>query len=278
MMKRKQLRKVLLRFLQSKGYVNIKQTDKYILAEGGLPVCLVAHIDTVWPKPPSRIYHDKDYNVFWSETGLGADDRAGIYMIIELVERGLRPSIVITDLEEEGGVGADVLVRHFPRCPFKECKALIELDRRGYNDAVFYRCDNKEFKQLILSYGFKLAQGTFTDISIISPPWGLASVNLSCGYYNEHTSLEMLKLEECEQVIDKVELMLRECDNWKSYEYIPEKMKIFDKSWTQEVCLSCGKRINYKDAHRVGGNGLGLVSDFYLCSSCYQMYVSDFID
>ena len=86
--------------------------------------------------------------------------------------------------------------------------------------------------------------------------------------------MEMLKLEETERVINKVELMLQDCENWNNYIYIPEKLI---PSWSQEVCLSCGKRMNIKDAHRVGGNTFGYGNDFYLCDSCYQKYVADFM-
>ena len=173
---------MLVRYLKSKGYKKIISTNMYIIAEGELPVCLIAHIDTVFSKPPVTFYFDKEQNVLWSPDGLGTDDRAGIYAIINLIEAGYRPSLIFTDMEEKGGIGASSLIQKYPDCIFPDCRALIQLDRQGEKDCVFYDCDNDDFVSLIESYGFSEEWGTFTDISIIAPAWKIAAVNLSIGY------------------------------------------------------------------------------------------------
>ena len=63
---------------------------------------------------------------------------------------------------------------------------LIQLDRRGNDDAVFYDCDNKEFTEFITEKDWDLAQGSYTDICEIAPILNTAAVNFSCGYYHEH--------------------------------------------------------------------------------------------
>ena len=70
------LKKTLSKFLRSK-YDKIIETKDYLLAEGDIPIALVAHMDTVFPKPPTDIFYDRVKNVMLSPTGLGADDRAG---------------------------------------------------------------------------------------------------------------------------------------------------------------------------------------------------------
>lgn len=235
----------MLKYLKTKGYTKVESNSMYILAEGEIPVCLCAHMDTVFTKPPTEFYFDSEQSVLWSPDGLGADDRAGIFVIIALLEKGYRPSIILTDLEERGGIGADTLIKKHPTCPFKECKALIQLDREGRDDCVFYECDNDKFTDLIQSYDFYLNWGTFTDISIIAPAWGIAAVNLSVGYYYQHCEVEILKMAETYETIAKLERMLIDCGSWDKYKYIPlkyQKKGFHYNVWSKYGhCIYCGQ-------------------------------------
>ena len=240
----------------------------FIIAEGDLPICLCAHIDTVFASPPTTFYYDNQKNVLWSPEGLGADDRAGIYAIIELIEEGFRPSIILTDLEERGGIGADTLTKFYPECPFDDCRALIQLDRKGKDEAVYYDCDNKDFEKLITSYGFKTDWGTFTDISIIAPAWKIAAVNLSVGYLNEHQKIETLNLRQLDNTIKKVGRMLRECGKWLSYAYIPFD---YSKMTFNDTCIVCNKKIPANTGH-ICYSDKNFVSNLVLCDECYNLY------
>lgn len=250
----------------------------YVIAEGDLPICLCAHMDTVFPKPPTKFYYDQEQTTLWSPDGMGADDRAGSYAIIELLQRGYRPHIILTDLEEQGGIGASSLVAKFSDCPFSDCKALIQLDRRGVKDAVYYDCDNKDFEELINSYGFETEWGTFTDISIFAPQWGIAAVNLSVGYNNEHQHIETLDMTALHATIDKVEKMLRDGRKWLSYAYIPfvYTPRSLDTSglgswWAQENCICCGKPLKIDEGHRCNVTERA-GDDFLVCDECFASY------
>lgn len=240
----------------------------YTLAEGDLPICLCAHMDTVFPKPPETFYYDSSAGVLWSPQGLGADDRAGLFVIIQLLEKGYKPSIILTDMEERGGIGAEALTRRFPECPFEDCRAIIQLDRQGKNDAVYYDCDNEDFEKLITSYGFKTDWGTFTDISIIAPKWMIAAVNLSVGYYDEHTRAETLRMRELYKTITRVEHMLKDCGKWRSYAYVPFD---YSKFSFNNRCAFCNQEIP-------AGSGYPCYStdnptmDLKMCDTCYHMY------
>ena len=85
-----------------------------------------------------------------------------------------------------------------------QIKLLIEIDRKGSNDSVYYDCDNKEFENYITSKDFKTAYGTFSDISLIAPELGIAVVNLSSGYYNAHSLHEYINRKELDNVLAKV--------------------------------------------------------------------------
>lgn len=195
---------VLPQLLENANY-EIEKGKNYIYAPGSIPIMLVAHVDTVHFNLPDVIFHDKVEHVMWSPNGIGGDDRSGISAIIELISRGHKPHILFTDGEEKGGIGAQEAAKFINPDVFY----VIELDRKGKDDAVFYDCDNANFTNYILNFGFTKSYGTFTDISFTCPRWGIAGVNLSIGYYNAHQLTEYVKLIEWEATIEKVENMLK---------------------------------------------------------------------
>jgi putative aminopeptidase FrvX len=272
-----QLYKVLLKFLRAHGYKNIKKGSTFIMAEGDLPVCLIAHMDTVFHhvQDKENFIYDSEKHILWGIRGSGFDDRAGIYAIIELIQCGYRPHVIFTDGEEVGGIGANDLVTRYTKCPFK-CNMLIELDRANEKDAVYYNCDNPEFENYIESFGFITDWGTFSDISIIAPVWKIAAVNLSVGYEWEHTPNELLHTDWLDATIDKVEELLGNVKDSKKYKYIPTKMKyhymrpLFQTNTTE--CLICGTKLNKNNTQPIYDEEF----PYCVCSSCYaQYYLTD---
>lgn len=212
------LRKAMHTYLKTK-YKEVIATEAYIVAKGNIPIGLVAHMDTVFKSLPSDIYYDRKKGCLWAQEGLGADDRAGVFAIIKIIQAGFRPHIILTTDEERGAVGASVLSKL--ACPFDHLKFLIELDRRGTNDCVFYDCDNEKFTEYISSFGFSEAWGSFSDICELCPEWGCAGVNLSVGYKDEHTTSELLFVTPLFDTIEKVKNILNDAGNAEAYEYIP---------------------------------------------------------
>lgn len=191
--------------LAAYGYKNITVGKEFVYATGSIPILLVAHVDTVHTVPSTTILYDRAQGLLWSPEGLGADDRAGVLGILELLKRGHRPHVLFTDGEEYGGTGAREVTKTVPD---NGVLYAIELDRKNGDEAVFYDCDNPEFTKYVLSFGFKHALGTFSDISILCPHWNIAGVNLSAGYYNEHTRAEYLNLRGLWRTLERVEQML----------------------------------------------------------------------
>ena len=223
-------------------------TRQYIMAAGDLPVCLIAHLDTVFDKDRCKdkeIYVDHEHQIMWSPQGLGTDDRAGVFAILKLLKMGYKPYIIFTQGEEEGCLGAKALVHRFPKSPWKKLKYILQLDRRGEQDCVFYNCDNPDFTEYVESFGFITDWGSFSDISEIAPAWGLAAANLSVGYWDEHTYCERVALSWLEQTIEKVKKMLDVCNEAQKYEYIEIKRPLFDKTATAtDICILCGGPID----------------------------------
>lgn len=254
------LQVVLQKFLITKGYkVVIK--DEYLYAEGTDPVCLVAHLDTVFKQLPSEIYYDKEQHVMWSPQGLGADDRAGIYAILQIVNDGYKPTIVFCKDEEVGGLGAQALVEDMPECP-TELKMIIELDRQGMDDCVFYDCDNPDFERYIQQFGFTPDMGSFSDISFIAPEWKVAAVNLSVGYMNEHTYCETLYTNWLEDTIAKVETILDSIGDMPSFEYIPLVATFIPE------CMICRAPLHVNNFKPVFLKGMQI----NVCNECLDKY------
>ena len=265
-----QIHNVLLNMVKKK-YQKYWHENEFIMAEGDIPICLLAHMDTVFPQPPNidEFYYDADKTVLWSPYGSGFDDLAGVYIIIELVLMGYKPHLIFTHGEEIGGVGAYSIIQNFENCPFKKCKALIQLDRAHEKDCVFYNCDNSKFTRYIEKFGFVEARGTFSDISIIAPQWGIAGVNLSVGYQLEHTTSEHLNCNWTDETLKKVENILKTSKEMPYFKYIPKTYSNIN-DYTSS-CLLCGTDLSgkHKKKHYFKED-----DDFIycVCEDCYNTY------
>ena len=204
----------------SNYYSNIIETSDYICAVGDIPIALCAHLDTVWEDfkgVKKHMYYDKYKECMWCPEGAGFDDKVGIFLVIKIVSSGLKPCIILSCDEEVGGLGASEVAKI--ECPFEGLRYCIELDRMGTNDCVFYSCDNPDFTNYVESFGFKKNWGSFSDISRICPAWGVAGVNLSVGYVEEHTTNERLYVKGMLRTLSRVKQMLT-VKEIPSFEYI----------------------------------------------------------
>lgn len=248
------VKKIVSNFL-GKHYKKVVETKEYIFAEGEIPIGLVAHMDTVFEESITKygrdVFYDEKHNVMFAPNGGGFDDKAGVYAIINIIRSGLRPHVIFTTDEEIGAAGARALAKI--DCPFTDLKYLIQLDRRGSNDCVFYDCDNKDFTDYVENFGFEWNFGSFSDISELCPAWEIAGVNLSVGYRDEHTTAEILFVGQLLSTISKVKQMLHAAKDAPRFEYIPSKDRFSPYGW-------------YGDSF-----GHGIVK----CSGCKKYYLEE---
>lgn len=257
----KKLKAFLYRKLYEAGYLNLVSGDGYLLGVGS-SIMVTAHMDTVHKEnvrdviienvaefnernknvinefDPRKGWATKDYSltikgnlantVISSPQGIGGDDRCGVFMILELLDRGYRPTVLFCEDEEIGGVGSNKFIRTSYSNVLEDMKYLIELDRANDSDAVFYDCGNEEFQNYIMDKtGYEEASGSFSDIGHLSPDGDVASVNLSCGYYKAHTTSEYVIFEEMMNTIDKVVLLLDDEENVEKFDY----QRSYYKGW-----------------------------------------------
>lgn len=212
----KNLKQYLFREIKKYGYEPIVG-DGFIYARSiNCPVLLTAHMDTVHTKIVKDFYEDKrdkngrEVHVISSPEGIGGDDRCGIYMILHIIrETDLRPAILFCEDEEEGGIGSSKFSKTGYIEELCDMKFFIELDRANATDLVFYYDDNIDFHDWCeQNTGYTEAFGSFSDISVLSPATGISSVNISCGYYNAHTTKEEVVVEEMMDSILMTEKLL----------------------------------------------------------------------
>lgn len=236
-----QIKKALRNELIGLGYTEsmLHNKNTFLYAEGNAPYMLVAHLDTVHKQAPSIICYSKDGNYIMSPQGIGGDDRCGVYIILALLAKlPYKPYILFTTGEETGGIGANSFVNYIAKRDKPALNYIVEFDRKGDNDCVFYDCDNPDFVTFVEQFGFKEAWGTFSDISIIAPELGAAAVNLSSGYYNPHTEHEYVSVKDMQSIIDRsFKMLTAKCES--PFEYIE---KVYGVSTYGKYDYSCYDR------------------------------------
>lgn len=217
MMTQSAVKEYMHSYLVSKLYNPINE-DGFLYAKGDVSVLLMAHMDTVHKETCRDIINEN--GKIYSPQGIGGDDRCGIFMIMNIVKE-LHCSVLLCEDEEMGMVGA----RKFTKSDYVndvDVNYIIEFDRKGVNDAVFYSCDNKEFTDFVCdNTGFKESYGSFSDISTVAPALKTAAVNLSCGYYNAHTTQEYVMYDEMMDIIEAAKALIK--TESEHFEYIAKK-------------------------------------------------------
>lgn len=167
----------------------------------------VSHVDTVHRADgPNKIRKTRGK---WYASGdpLGADDGAGIAILMQLITQGKPAYYIFTVGEECGGLGATHLAEKHADLLAQFDRA-IAFDRRGHSDVITHqgwgRCCSDEFAEA-LSDKFNTQSndkllympcdgGVYTDtaefVDIIPE-----CTNISCGYNYEHSDREELDIE-----------------------------------------------------------------------------------
>ena len=177
----------------------------------------VAHVDTVHRKEgPNKI---KQTNTHWYADGaaLGADDGAGVTMLMHLMYSGVPAYYIFTQGEECGGIGATWLAKH-QRELLSEFDRAIAFDRRGIDSVITHqgrgRCCSDAFADALsdaLNADLTLMYlpdntGVYTDtaefIEVIPE-----CTNISVGYYSEHSDKESLDILHFQALADRVALI-----------------------------------------------------------------------
>lgn len=181
--------------------VEVDETGNLYITKGESETypCICAHMDQVQKN------HSKDFTVMRrngiifayspsrkQQQGLGADDKNGLWIALELLQKLDVLKCAFFVGEEIGCVGSSHAYMDF----FKDVRYCIEPDRRNGDDLITEiggRICSKEFLKAInyRDFGYKPTTGMMTDVETLCENGiGVSCINISCGYYNPHTDQE----------------------------------------------------------------------------------------
>lgn len=249
-------------------YVDKVVDNKYIILkkDNKIKPMLCVHLDTIntHSKCGDKL-HNNDIVDFTdgfmlkpttTYSCLGADDRAGVYMVLEHYVQLLDNFHIGVFCDEEvGGYGSNELTE------LTDVSCFIGLDREGSMEVATYGYNNRELIDLFVSKGFKEVRGSFTDASVLAGIHNKPCVNLSVGYYGQHSDGEYVLFKDMEDtlkvILNDVDLVFKEdypieitkyntmYNNSNNYIYDYSDDDVYDM-WCDTVskCYHCEKTVN----------------------------------
>lgn len=171
---------------------------------------------------------------------LGADNGAGMWLLLEMIAAKVPGMYVFHRGEECGGIGSRGMAEYWPTI-IEGYTHAIAFDRRGRRDVITHqfpgRCCSEDFaNQLCTLLNMDHEpddSGSFTDTASYTTLIPECT-NVSVGYDNEHTARETLDLEYLTKLRDRVievfkalpELIVKrkvtdtDDDRWSPYDYL----------------------------------------------------------
>lgn len=175
--------------------------------------CAVAHMDTVHKITGHGIgiitvgHRVTGLNcVTMEQTGIGGDDKCGIYAALQCLERLPACKAAFFVDEEVGCQGSSRAELEF----FKDCRFILQADRRGGGDWVSDisgYLGSKEFqkavKPFLKRHGYKPCSGMMSDVmELRDNKVGVSAANMSAGYHNPHFANEFIDLKQLDNCIE----------------------------------------------------------------------------
>jgi tripeptide aminopeptidase len=196
--------------------------------------CVVAHMDTVHSivEDLSLLTVNENItgfnNVTMTQTGVGGDDKVGIFVALQCLNHFNDIKLVFFRDEEVGCEGSYLADLEF----FKDVNFVLQCDRRGNSDFIINaggtELSSKEFQNDIISvikkYGYSFNNGMMTDVMALKEIGVPVSVaNISCGYYNPHMENEYVNIPDVMNCLDMVINIISNFGNKYYYHIKPVK-------------------------------------------------------
>ena len=173
--------------------------------------------------------YDNDEN----PTGIGGDDKCGIFICLELLKQLDKVKVAFFVSEETGCHGSKMVNEEF----LKDVGYCTQYDAPG-DHLISYSCfgtvlfdkDGEFFKTALRSitgsFGndMLVQSHPYTDIMMIKQKSDISCINMSCGYYNMHTANEFVCLDDVERAITSGKNLVKDL-GLKKYEFKYEKPK-----------------------------------------------------
>jgi len=255
----------------------------YICLETGSPVLFVAHMDTCNKdgNGPVELYvNDKGF--IQNKHGiLGADDRAGVFGILEIYRRAKEtagvgdklPSLLFTNFEESGGTGVKVFTAKEKLKYHDNYKLFIELDRKGKDHYVTYNGGlPAPLKAYLIGKQLKEETGSYSDICDLTKHFKIPSINIACGYLNQHHAEEILDLPTLEKCIKKCIEMFK--DDAMPKCIIPEVVKTQTPGVSAHTAGAGAVTNHNRSGFNYGNQSAGTAAGIPTCPQCQHTFVT----
>ena len=176
--------------------------------------CVAAHLDEIHTPCEREVVVNGDvvYTVdrLWNRVGCGADDKNGLWIIMNILKTEPVLKVALFVQEERDGDRAGC--RGARACDlsfFDDVRYVIECDRKGASDVVHigkedtHLCDsNFIHADLLQKYGYKMVKGGKTDVvELKMRGLNIPVCNISCGYYDAHKNSEYTRFSELERCL-----------------------------------------------------------------------------
>jgi len=246
-------------FIAKKDYIVTRQHKK--------PSPLICvHLDTVSDKPPKLLERKENIVTAPGAHCLGADDRAGVYIALQMMKLGTKTPFEYGFFmgEEKGAIGSSEYGLIYP-----EHTAFIGLDRcsrDGKQNTATYGYDNTD---LINCFPYPESRGSVSDCSVLSSYTDMACVNVSVGFQNEHSAQESLNLNlmiETLNVMLNIDIPDKTYETtWKpNYSKYDDYLNAYYENLSPVCCDRCGQH-----------NPLFHMDGEMICDECISYETSD---
>ena len=204
-------------YIDKYGNIYITKNENNDLKDFYYP-CVVAHTDTVHYLDSINIREEmlpdcdgniklalKAYNDYGYPTGIGGDDKCGIYACLKLLEELPTIKVAFFVSEEIGCLGSKVADDNF----FKDVGYVIQFDAPE-NWMITQFCfgvelfiNNGEFHTIIdkvltknMSNRKEYQRHPYTDVYALKQKYNFACLNISIGYYDYHSNVEYVIVDD----------------------------------------------------------------------------------
>lgn len=194
--------------------------------------CVVSHIDTVH-RITEIVVKENDYGDLYAETpdgvptGIGGDDKAGVFVCLEMLLHAEVLKAAFFVAEEVGCLGSYLSDPKF----FENVGYAIQFDA-PFNNWISYHSDGERLFEIYSSFfltieeifktdmpGYDrtkcLGYHPYTDVSALKRLYDFSCINYSVGYYNMHSRTEYVVIDETFACLEMAKKMVAALGNQK---------------------------------------------------------------
>lgn len=248
---------------------DITDGENYFYFSGQGNVLFMAHIDTVnQPEYKAQPVLLKDCIINKDKQPIGGDDRVGVYYGLKYNHKKNVP-LLLTNYEETGGLGMHKFVEDFiipDPTMFLEFDLIVSIDRAGVGHYVTYDSLPNWLDEFMTDSGLIERQGTWSDCQILSDHIDRPSINIACGYHNNHTRMEFIDLADLKKTaiyLDNILALSNEIPEYVLKYGNGVKYPIFD-SWYSDYPITTRKKKKKKKVKSKKVKTMKTKTDYYL--------------